>query len=101
MIKQGKLAPVSIYECPDPLLEINDSVNKPVNDAVMEPQEGDIPVKVSDEPQLSTSASGTSSGQMIAHTFKQPKPKTGFEQQPLHLTVGGKNYKLVKEQETR
>ena len=46
-IKDGKLAQVSIYECPDPLPEINDSVNEPVNVAVIEPQEGDIPVQVS------------------------------------------------------
>ena len=94
------MAPASIYEHPDPLPEINDSVNEPVNDAVIEPQEGDIPVQVSDEPQPSMSTSGTSSGQMIAPIFKQPKPKTGFEQQPLHLTIGGKKYKLVKEKET-
>ena len=45
-IKDGKLAPASIYECPDPLPEINDSVNEPMNDAVIEPQEVDIPVQV-------------------------------------------------------
>ena len=94
------MASASIYKCPDPLPEINDSVNEPVNDAVMEPQEGDIPLQVSDEPQPSMSTSGTSSGQMIEPIFKQPKPKTGFKQQPLHLTISGKKYKLVKEKET-
>ena len=98
--KDGKLAPASIYECPDPLPEISDSVNEHVNDAVIKPQGGDIPVQVSDELQPSMSASGTSSGQMIAPIFKQLKPKTGFEQQPLHLTIGRKKYKLVKEKET-
>ena len=37
IIKDGKLAPPSIYEHPDPLPEINDSVNEPVNDAVIDP----------------------------------------------------------------
>ena len=93
------MAPVSIYECPDPLPGINDSINEPVNDAVIEPQGGDIPMQDSAEPQPSMSASGTSSGQMIAPIFKQPKPKTGFEQL-LCLTIGGKKYKLVKGKET-
>ena len=43
-IKDGKLAPSSIYEWQDPLPEINDSVNEPVNDDVTEPQEGDVPI---------------------------------------------------------
>ena len=94
------MAPSSIYEQQDPLPEINDSVNEPVNDDVTEPQEGDVPIQVSDEPQPSTSARGTSSNETIAPVFKQPKPKTGFEQQPLRLTIGGKKYKLVKEQES-
>ena len=46
------------------------------------------------------STRGTSSGQTIAPVFKQPKPKTGFEQQPLCLTIGGKKYKLVQEQDS-
>ena len=46
------------------------------------------------------SARGTSSNETIAPVFKQPKLKTGFEQQPLCLTIGGKKYKLVKEQES-
>ena len=98
-IKDGKLAPSSIYERQDPLPEINDSVNEPVNDDVTEPQEGDVPIQVSDEPQPSTSARGTSSDETIAPVFKQPKPKTGLEQ-PLRLTIGGKKYKLVEEQES-
>ena len=73
------MAPTSIYEHPDPLPEINDSVNEPVNVAVIGPQEGDVPVQVSDEPQPSMNTSGTSSGQMIAPIFKQPKPKIEFE----------------------
>ena len=83
-----------------PLPEINDSVNEPVNDDVTEPQDGDAPIQASDELQPSTSAKGTSSSQTIAPVFKQPKPKTEFEQQPLHLTIGGKKYILVKEQES-
>ena len=69
-----------------------------MNDDVTEPQEGDVPIQVSDELQPSMSTRGTSSSQTIAPVFKQPKLKTGFEQQALHLTIGGKKYKLVKEQ---
>ena len=94
------MAPSSIYEWQDPLPEINDSVNEPVNDDVTEPQEGDVPKQVSDELQPSMSARGTSSDETIAPVFKQPKLKTGFEQQPLCLTIGGRKYKLVKEQES-
>ena len=68
-IKDGKLAPALIYEHPDPLPEINDSIYEPVNDGVIEPQEGDIPIQDLAEPQPSMSASGTSSGQMIAPIF--------------------------------
>ena len=89
------MAPSSIYEQPDPLPEINDSVNEPVNDDV-----GDVPIQVSDELQPSMSTRGTTSSRTIAFVFKQPKPKTGFKQQPLCLTIGGKKYKLVKEQES-
>ena len=69
-IKNGKLAPSSIYEQQDPLPEINDSVNEPVNDDVTEPQEGDVPIQVCDELQSSMSAKGTSSSQTIAPVFK-------------------------------
>ena len=64
------MAPSSIYEQQDPLPEINNSVNKPVNDDVTEPQEGDVPIQVSDELQPSTSARGTSSSQTIVPVFK-------------------------------
>ena len=97
----GKLTPASIYEWPDLLPEINDSVKELVNDDVIEPQEGVVPIQVSGEPQCSMSARGTSSSQMIAPIFKQLKPKTGFKQQPLCLTISGRKYKLIKKEETR